>query len=394
MSTAPTGSSIHLKRRLALMLFGGLVNASLLCAPAIASRLSSQLHYGPEQIGTYFSLEFGGYVAAGFLGRHLLPRYRWRVIAAISLAGFFWGNIVSALVLPLFSLLIAVRLFTTTCGALLGVVCMASANADPYPSRALALYIVGQLAIGVVGLAVFPMLFQAFGLISYFLTMTIFLVSIAGTIPWLTSGKGIVSTLAPVRSLVRSRRLLLRFPALLLFYAALGGVWTFVGEMASAAGINPIVSGRILSLSTIAGILGAMTAYWLGKTLDIRRAVVAGYALLIAGVITFLFSYYVSFFILAVLAFKFAWTFVIPYVMAALSRQDPGGQLLADVSLLAGIGLMVGPPVAGRIMALGNGYVGLLATNSALLVMSGACAYLLLPSIREVTTRCAVSQTH
>ena len=361
------------------MLFGGLVNASLLCAPAIALRLSTQLHYGPDRIGTFFSLEFAGYVAAGLLGRYLLPRHHWRLIAAVAIAGFLVGTIITAFILPLFSILVVVRFFTATCGALLGVVSMATANADPYPSRALALYIVGQLTIGVIGLAALPVLFQSFGLISYFVTMAVILVCAAGAISWLASGGGTARPLIiTALGTVPSRRLLLRFPALLLFYTVLGGVWTFVGEMASSAGISPITSGEILSLSTIAGILGALVASWLGRALAIRWALVGGYALLLAGVITFLFSRYLGCFILAVLAFKFAWTFVIPYVMAAIGQQDHDGQLIADVSLLAGFGLMAGPPIAGRIMALGEGYVGLLLTDSALLTCRGSaptCCY-------------------
>lgn len=367
------------RRAAALMLLAGLSSASLACAPALASQLSREFGFDAARVGFFFSAEFAGFVISGLAGQWLMPRFPWRRIAFFSLVGFLAGTILTAFVLHSLTALLFVRALTASCGAMIGVVCMASANEEVNSSRAFGFYIIGQLAVGVAGLAVLPMLFERFGFISYLVVVAVLLMLAARMTAWLASGKRmpeLASTGAAGRHASDFRRLL-RFPVLLLFYIALGGIWTFVGDLAGRAALDPVLAGKILSAATVAGIVGAGVASLAKPDADTRIPVIVGYFLLVASALTFLDTGQVVAFVLAVVAFKFAWTYVLPFILAIIGELDEDGRIIAEIYLVAGLGLMLGPSIAGQLVSSSAGYPGMLLAETAMVVVSGISIWVL-----------------
>lgn len=353
------------------MFTAGLANASLLCAPAIATQLGTQLHFGSRQVGLFFSMEFGGYFVAGLIGRRLLPRFDWHFLAFAALAGLLAGTVATAYTLQIFALLLIVRLLTASCGALLAVISLASANHYPNASRAIGLYIVGQLLFGVMGLALLPALFARWGINAYLVCIAVISLFALAAIKYLSPDGARSESPSTGQRVIVSPWLKMRFPAIVLFYAALGGIWTFIADIAKMASLDLLQSGRILSAATVAGIFGASAASLCGDRLKYRRAVEIGYILLTMSGIALLFSSHLVAYLLAVLAFKFAWTFVIPYVFAIIGSYDGDGRLVSDISWLSGLGLMIGPAIAGYLVARGDGFAVMLIVDTALIALSG-----------------------
>lgn len=371
------GGAPETRRLIAIALLAGLSSASLVCAPAIASQLGSQFGFDAKQVGYFFSAEFAGFVVSGLLGQRFMPRVAWRTIARVSLLVFLGGTLVSAAFLDAIAVLLMLRLISATAGALIGIVCVASANEASNPSRAYGFYIIGQLLVGVIGLALLPMLFARFGLVSFFAAVAVLCLCCVPATAWLAQGKSRESSAragaAGGSQLWRN----LRFPALLLFYVALGGIWTFSAGLAKQAGLDPIAAGTVLSVATFAGVIGAGVASAFGRRVDMQRPVVIGYVLLIASSLALLDTQHLAIFVLAMLIFKFAWTFALPFVMAIIGRLDDDGRIMAEIYLVAGIGLMVGPLLAGYLVALGRGYTSMLIVETALVMISGLSAAVL-----------------
>jgi MFS transporter, DHA1 family, inner membrane transport protein len=359
----------------AIVVFSGLANVSLLCAPAIALQLSRELGYGTGNTGLFFSMEFAGYCVAGVSGRWLMPRYNWRKIGLVALIGMVAGNVLTITVLHDFRLLLGVRLLTASCGGLLNIATLSTASRRPDSTRAYGLYILAQCVAGVVGLAVLPPLFVGFGLSAYFSLLAGCLVCVSWLIRMLSPGGEDRSHGAPAIT-VRAKLRLACWATLLLFYIGLGGIWTFAGVFAKHLSFDPVVSGRFMSVAAFAGVIGAGLASAIGRSNLVAPSVYVGYALMVGSVLLLL-SQQQWVFVLAIIAFKFAWTFLIPFVVTIIARLDSSGEILAETFLIAGVGLAAAPSLAGQVVAAG-GLDQLVAIEAVFLVISTASASFLL----------------
>jgi MFS family permease len=353
-----------------IFIIAGVCNASLLCSPAIADRLAAQLLFTPQQIGLFFSMEFGGYIVAGLAGRWLLPRYNWQTLALLSLLAMAAGNLLTIWALQIVPLLLLVRLATASSGALLSMIAMATAAETAHPSRAISIHIIGQLATGVVGLAILPSLFAAFGMTGYFVVVVLLVAAIAPAIGLLAKGKGLGEASSHQHLSLPKPIALLRHPALLLFYIALGGIWTFAGALGTDRGIAPATLSHILSGATLAGVFGAVLAAAAPRNIDLRPPVVGGFSLLTVGGGLLLALGSHPAFVAGMIAIKFAWSFALPFAVMLIGRLDRDGRLFAEMTVVVGIGLAVGPLLAGYLVE-SLGYRWMLAAEFVLLL--GSC---------------------
>ncbi|WP_338111300.1 MFS transporter [Novacetimonas pomaceti] len=357
---------------IAIAVFAGLANASLLCAPVIATQLMTELGLDARKVGLFFSMEFGGYCLAGLGGRWLLPGMPWRLIVLVSVAVVIMGDLIAILCLHYFIALLFVRLITATFSAMLGIVAMSSANRRVDRGRAYGIYILGQCMTGVIGLALLPALFTHYGIRSYFILLPMLFIALS----WLglflaRGGTGTRPANDGHVSISSGFPVLLRRIAVLLFYMGLSGVWTFSGAISARAGINALHGGALMSGAAFAGVMGSALAAWYGRRPNINGAMFMGYGVLI-GALLILMLPTMGAFIAGIVSFKFAWTFVIPFIFATIGQQDRKGEVIAEVNLLAGLGLSVAPWLAGQIVAFGNLPTLLLVECILLLVSAGS----------------------
>ena len=79
-------------------------------------------------------------------------------------------------------------------------------------------------------------------------------------------------------------------------------------------------------------------------------------------------------FALAAMVFKFAWTFILPYLLASLS--DIGGShVMNSTNLMIGTGFAIGPVVSGMLIeSSGGGFGGMLLLAVIAVLVSMGCA--------------------
>ncbi|GBR68714.1 MFS transporter [Gluconobacter kanchanaburiensis] len=374
---------------IAIAIFAGLANASLLCAPVIATQLMTQLTLSAQQVGLFFSMEFAGYCIAGLAGQWLLPRLSWHMIVRAAIVIVVLANLCAVMLLHQgsslwWNLLLLIRLTGASASAMLGIVAMSSANRHPEAGRAYGFYILGQCVTGVIGLAILPPLFMHWGVSVYFICITGLFLLAAFMTHLLDNGMNSRQTTASLKTNKGQGHpfpVALRRAAVLLFYMGLSGIWTFSGALGQRVGISSLHGGILLSVAAFSGVVGSALAAWYGgrKTGPVSRrtgrALIVGYALLIGALLALtvpLGQAYVT----GLIGFKFAWTFVVPFIFATAGKQDRNGEIVAEINLLAGLGLAVSPWIAGQIVAAGSLTLLLLAEN-ILLVLSGLSVFFL-----------------
>ncbi|OBR54829.1 hypothetical protein A6456_35885 [Paraburkholderia tropica] len=365
---------------MSIITLGAVISLPGLIAPALAVQLAQQFGLSASQIGAYFFIELIAFSSAALPAQFWMGRFDERRVARVAAIVFVAANVAAAVLPFSIAALLALRFVAGLSGGTLGLLCMTSAGMSPNPDRAFGLWIVGQLVAGAIGLYFLPQLFAVFGLKSLFLcvaALTALAFPLCGAFSsrFTRPQKRRKGEARPV-SARDGRFAALIVAAVCVFYLAIGAVWSFASRAAVGAGLDPILAGKILSIATLMGIAGAMTASVIGGRGSRRLILALGYGLLIAGLVVLSVGPHVTGYAAAVFAFKFAWTFVIPFVFAVAAREDASGRLTSAVGFITGVALAIGPLVGGILLDHGVGYGALCGGAAALCAVSFLCMLL------------------
>ncbi|WP_321862112.1 MFS transporter [Burkholderia cenocepacia] len=360
----------------ALVVFAAITPLLLLVAPAVAGQLATQLGLSASQIGTYFFVELGAFSLA------TVPSYLWlgridaRRVAAFAIALFGAGNLLTALWMPGFAALLALRAITALGGGSLMVLCMTSAATSHNSDRVYGLWVVGQLIAGAIGLFVLPHVFAVFGLRALYVALAVLALLAAPLSRGFPSSLGMRAASAQTARgdapPTPRRFVVLAIGAVLTFYLAIGSVWTFASRAAAEAGLDPQSTGNVLAIASVMGIAGAALASCAGGRLARRAMLAAGYALLAASLVALAAMRDTGGYGAAIFAFKFAWTFVLPFILATVAQIDTSGRLVATLNFVIGAGLAAGPLLAGLMLDAGGTMRALFIAATAVAIVSFA----------------------
>jgi predicted MFS family arabinose efflux permease len=332
------------------------------------------------ELGGLFSLELASFSLASLPAFLWLHRINLRTATYLFTSLVIAGNIASGF-MDSFPALMGARFVTSLASGSIMVILLTLSGKASNPSRAFGIFVMAQLAMGALILAVFPALYAGTGVAAIYWTLA-GLAALCLLAVRCIDGEALRSSsrarnsanadaAAPARgrTKVPALRLVLGLSAVLLFYVALSGVWTFIAQISAAAGIDLSASSLVLSVATVAGIISALVATVLGETPRRRAFLLAGYvgmgisvALLfgVPGMIRFA---------AAAIIFKFAWTFILPYLLSTLSDLG-GGHIMSTVNLVIGTGFAIGPLLGGALIQATGDFTGLLAVALAGLLAS------------------------
>lgn len=350
----------------AIIMFAAIAPSILMTAPAVAAQLASQWQLSPSQIGDLFSVELGAMSLASLPAFWWLKRVSWRIAAFAGAMLFIAANLLSTLA-DTYNVLLALRFVSALAGGSLMIICLASAATTANPGRVYGLWVMGQLVVGALGLALLPALFEHYGLGACYLILAGLMALLLPFTRCFAAGKPAARETSAVNPPGSRVKTLFGILGILTFYISLGGVWTFIGAIGAQAGISAQHSGEILAFATVMGIAGAGCASWLGTRLVLMPV---GYGLMAIAVLLLLGEPGLWRFALAAFVFKFTWTFVLPLILACLARLDHNGKLMNASNLMIGTGLAIGPAVAGRLIETNGGFTAVLVGAAVIISLS------------------------
>lgn len=337
--------------------------------PAVAAQLAAQWQLSPARVGDLFSVELGAMSLATLPAFHWLKRVDWRHAALLAGLLFIAANLASALA-GSYPLLLALRFCSALAGGSLMILCLSSAASTATPSRVYGLWVMGQLVVGAVGLALLPALFERFGLAACYLLLAGLMGLALPLSRAFPSGSPPAEARASTGAVHSRLRVGLGILAVLTFYISLSGVWTFIGAIAEGAGIGAGASGEVLAVATLMGIAGAACASFIGNRLPRDLMLLGGYLAMAAAILLLIGQPPLARFALAALLFKFTWTFALPFILACLADLDRSGRLMNASNLVIGGGLAIGPALAGRLIEGSGGFLPLLPIAAGLAALS------------------------
>lgn len=348
MNKTTTGDDI--RKILLIIIFPGISAAVLLVAPSLVGEMISGLGFSSANAGFIISVELGGMSLA------TLPAYYWinkvNIQRAASVAAIvsIIGNLLTATQTEFLPILV-LRLVTALSHGSLMVICFNTMGKMQNKDRAFGFHVIGQLILGAVGVAVLPQLFAVTGL---YIAYVILALLMAVSMPLIRFfPESLASPLHTLNSGNRQKDLILGSLGILgvfLFYISLSGVWTYAERVGVVAGIESVPIGYALSFATVLGILGAVIATITGGLVNQLLPVVIGMFMMSISVYLFLDIQTFIAFIIATGMFKFAWTFVLPFLLGCVAKIDETGRLVMTTYLLLTTALSVGPAIAAVII--------------------------------------------
>lgn len=354
----------------------------LLTAPVIASKLVAQFGLTATQVGGLLSMELGAFSLA------TIPAYLWlkrvnlvtatRVFTLVAVA----GNVVSGFA-DNYALLAVCRIVTSLAAGSITVVILSLSGRSANPGRAYGLFVAAQLVMGAVILALFPVLFADSAVSAIYWTMAGLALCCMAVAHRIDGNVLLGSAADPAvdsanyghRPAPRSKAFL-ALAAVMLFYLALSGVWSFMGQFAASAQINLGTTSLILAVATVPGIASSLLATFLGDHPRRPLFLILGYlAMLLSIGLLFGLSGAVQFAAAAII-FKFSWTFILPYLLSTVSDLDSSGHLMNSTNLMIGTGFALGPVLGGMLIEAASGFGVLLVACSVGVLLSMTCVVL------------------
>lgn len=373
----------------------------LLTAPALVGAFITELELTPRQAGYVISADMAGMGLASVPAMFWLTRINWRKVALVSL----WLNALCHFLsagADSFAPLLWARLFAGLFAGTSMCVCLASVGLTEHKERNFAFWVVGQLVLASLGLALMPRAIPQWGVSGVYIALALGVLLISTLVKFLPMARseqvrlpsGESRTDAPdgcdqrrwltgfLPSVFLSSTFLssvLGILAIYCFYVALGGVWTYLERIGDASGISAERIGYYLSIASLTGIAGALSASCLGDKWGCVKPVILGFCAILAALLLLLgtakaTSYAATGYAIAASLFKYAWTFVLPFMLAALSATDASGRVIVTINIFIGAGLTTGPPLASSVLK-GESYVPVIYFG--LIVMGFSFAFIM-----------------
>jgi len=308
-----------------------------------------------QQAGFIGAAEALGTALGCVLAAFWIKRVDWRLAAAFAVIIVVAGNLLTAIVLDVNTLLL-LRFLTGLLGeGTAFAVAMSVLGMTTQKDRNFGFAIAAQVMVGVLAFQLnIPR--EIWGIAGVVVPVAIFAGLIMITVPWIPNLTPVAAaTDTPVSSKIPGLALV-ALATMLIWCTGLGAIWAFIQLIGENGGIGAVQVGQALGISTLLGTTGALAAAWLagrvGRLLPVTIALLVQVAMLtlLRGEMVWLQ------FLLTAATFQIFWNMIGPYLMGTIAMSDTSGRAAVLIPAAQIGGFFVGPVIAGLFLTPGAGY--------------------------------------
>jgi len=335
------GSGDSFRAILAVVVLAAIVSVTLLGAPGFVGALISGLRFNPAQAGYTIAIEQASMSLAAIPALWWMPRFDRVSVGRLCLCAAVITNLLCVGAHD-FTRIAVLRGLTGVAEGSIMAMCLAVVGTSRQRERNFALWAIGQLVLGAIALLVLPRIVPDYRSPVFFTALAMLMAAALPMVQWLPR-----TPVATANALVGRRGVAAgaaaALAAVLTFYLAISGVWTYLERIGLQNAIPSEAIARDLSIASVCGIGGCWCAAWLGGRLGRGWPLGVGYGMLLSA--AWMLSKPVTAFGFAACAFAFlyAWTFSLPFLLAVVATRDPTGRLSPLINLMIGAGLGLGP---------------------------------------------------
>jgi predicted MFS family arabinose efflux permease len=279
----------------------------------------------------------------------LIARLNWRVLAFTGLALIVLGSLLTAAGHG-YTSIVAARICAGIGEGLAIGVAFAALGSAANPDRAFGVYLVVGLTVSAAILAALPVLMRRFGPVALFQAMAAVTLLSSALLPLLPRGAEIPASQVKGVPGVSKHLAVSGLVGVFLYFIAQGAVWSYFERIGSASGVDPVVIGEAMGLSSFAGVGGALLAVALVAPCGRK------WPLITSGVISI-----VSFWmlrgrvtgaelILSGILFNFAWNLAQPLLSGVCADADRHGRVVVAMGCIQTVGFGFGPALTATLL--------------------------------------------
>lgn len=342
---------------------------------ALVDGLVTSWHFDNAQAGTVASANIYGASAGALIATLLVRHVRWRPTLALLLGLVFVLDLVSTLVQTPMPLTVLRAVHGLIAGMAVGVSYSVMARTRS-PDRAFGMLLLVQFGLAGLGLMVLPPLVPAHGARLIFFVLAAFsalAILLLPLLPRFEPTQAVADTARVHLSPAARRTAAGVLLAMFLFQGGNMALSAFIIGIGERFGLARDFISQTIGWATWIGMLGSVAIIVIGTPRRRMRLLLAAFAVILIGTAAFYRSDLGSVFFIANAGTAIVWSFVIPLLFGMLSKLDPSGRLATLAGFVSKMGLASGPLLAGWVLRGGSDH-GLITVAIAILALSAVAA--------------------
>ncbi len=347
----PAPDKLWLYALLALVATAGFFYVNIMSA--IVDGLVTGLGFSNPQAGMVGAANIYGASVGSFIAVLLVRTLRWRPALAVLLSLLLLLDLASMAVTGP-TLLTAMRALHGLVGGMaVGVTYSVMARTHS-PDRAFGMLLLVQFGLGGLGVMFLPTLVPDYGARILFLSLAALsacALAALALIPQLGETRQADTAATPRMSTSARATTLLVLLGLFLFQGGNMALSAFIIRLGEHVALHRDFIGQALGWATWIGAAGAGLVIVMGARFGRLRPLLIALLLTLAGTAGFFWSEAGVVFFAANVGTAITWSFVVPYLFGMLSRLDGSGRLATLGGFVSKLGLASGPMLAGRLLA-------------------------------------------
>ncbi|MCR6625753.1 MAG: MFS transporter [Pseudoxanthomonas sp.] len=346
----PVNDRLWLYALLALIATAGFFYVNIMAA--IVDGLVTGLGFSNPQAGMVGAANIYGASVGSFIAVLLVRHVAWRQTLFILLSLLLLLDLGSmAISFP--GMLTAVRALHGLIGGMAVGVAYSVMARTHSPDRAFGMLLLVQFALGGLGVMFLPTLVPDYGARILFLSLaalTALALVALAMIPRLDPARVADAARAARMSSTARGTAALVLLALFLFQGGNMALGAFIIRLGEHFELARGFIGQALGWATWIGAAGAGLVIVMGARFGRLRPLLVAILLTLAGTAGFFWSANQPIFFIANVGTAITWSFVVPYLFGMLSRLDSSGRLATLGGFVSKLGLASGPMLAGRVL--------------------------------------------
>jgi predicted MFS family arabinose efflux permease len=338
--------------------------AVFLLLPIIIGAAMDSFGWQQQQAGLLASSYFTGYFASCIAAVFLIRQFSLKVLAKAAYVLLCVGLLAAGLMSDLIVLGLCMLVSGFGAGLLFGLAVLI-AGQRPDSEQAFGILLVSQQLLAMALLFVLPsFIVPNWGFAGLMIALAIIMVPAVLSVVWLGDipheQKRLSPPINPGPALSSHRHgLWFGLIGLTVYFAALAGVWAFVERLGVDKGLSAQGISISLSFSMIGGVVGGLMVAILANRFGRSRPLVLSLAAFLSVFFVYSTDHGILTYAVATFLFSLFWNYVLGYQMVIISDLDLAGRYAVLIPAAQALGAVLGPGVAGLIIA-SLGYIALL----------------------------------